>query len=88
MPCWLWTVPAPHGVEGQPLPCTERSQSALSAHTPTQVLVMEWIDGIRCTDPASIKASGLDVDGFIRCGVVRIPVHELERARTRVCVRL
>jgi len=35
-----------------------------------QVLVMEWIDGIRCTDPDGIRASGLDVDEFIRCGVV------------------
>ena len=34
-----------------------------------QVLVMEWIDGIRCTDPDAIRASGLDVDEFIRCGV-------------------
>jgi len=35
-----------------------------------RVLVMEWIDGIRCTDPQAIKSSGLDVGGFIRCGVV------------------
>jgi predicted unusual protein kinase regulating ubiquinone biosynthesis (AarF/ABC1/UbiB family) len=34
------------------------------------VLVMEWIDGVRCTDPASIRASGLDLQEFIRCGVV------------------
>lgn len=26
-----------------------------------QVLVMEWIDGIRCTDVDAIKASGLDL---------------------------
>jgi len=31
---------------------------------------MEWIDGLRCTDPEAIKASGINVDGFIRCGVV------------------
>lgn len=34
------------------------------------VLVMEWIDGVRCTDPKGITASGLDVNEFIRCGVV------------------
>jgi predicted unusual protein kinase regulating ubiquinone biosynthesis (AarF/ABC1/UbiB family) len=31
---------------------------------------MEWIDGIRCTDPDGIRSSGLDVEEFIRCGVV------------------
>ena len=31
---------------------------------------MEWIDGIRCTDPVGIRASGMDVAEFIRCGVV------------------
>ncbi len=31
---------------------------------------MEWIDGLRCTDPAGIRASGLDLSQFIRCGVV------------------
>ncbi|GFH10991.1 protein kinase domain-containing protein [Haematococcus lacustris] len=31
---------------------------------------MEWIDGLRCTDPDAIRASGIDVDQFIRCGVV------------------
>lgn len=35
-----------------------------------KVLVMEWIDGIRCTDPAAIRASGIDVDAFIRVGVM------------------
>ncbi|EFN50939.1 hypothetical protein CHLNCDRAFT_55429 [Chlorella variabilis] len=35
-----------------------------------QVLVMEWIDGIRCTDVEAIKASGLDLPAFIRTGVV------------------
>ncbi|EFN50493.1 hypothetical protein CHLNCDRAFT_141395, partial [Chlorella variabilis] len=33
-----------------------------------QVLVMEWIDGIRCTDVEAIKASGLDLPAFIRTG--------------------
>ena len=36
----------------------------------TRVLTMEWIDGLRCTDPAGIQSSGIDVDEFIRCGVV------------------
>ena len=36
----------------------------------TRMLVMEWIDGIRCTDPAAIRTSGIDVAEFIRCGVV------------------
>lgn len=35
-----------------------------------RVLTMEWIDGIRCTDPQAIRASGMDVAEFIRCGVV------------------
>lgn len=35
-----------------------------------RVLTMEWINGIRCTDPAAIRASGMDVAEFIRCGVV------------------
>lgn len=35
-----------------------------------RVLTMEWIDGIRCTDPVGIRASGMDVAEFIRCGVV------------------
>ncbi len=36
----------------------------------SKMLVMEWIDGIRCTDPAAIRNSSVDVDEFIRCGVV------------------
>lgn len=36
----------------------------------SRVLVMEWIDGIRCTDPAAIRASGVDLREFIRSGVV------------------
>lgn len=35
-----------------------------------KMLVMEWIDGIRCTDVNGVKTSGIDVDEFIRCGVV------------------
>ena len=35
-----------------------------------RVLIMEWIDGLRCTDPAGIAAAGIDVDAFIRSGVV------------------
>lgn len=30
---------------------------------------MEWVDGLRCTDPESIRQSGLDVNEFIRGGV-------------------
>ncbi|CAH9138320.1 unnamed protein product [Cuscuta epithymum] len=33
------------------------------------VLVMEWIDGIRCTDPEAIKGAGIDIDGFLTVGV-------------------
>ncbi|CAK9312893.1 unnamed protein product [Citrullus colocynthis] len=35
----------------------------------SRVLVMEWIDGIRCTDPQAIKNAGIDVDGFLTVGV-------------------
>ncbi|XP_044472506.1 protein ACTIVITY OF BC1 COMPLEX KINASE 1, chloroplastic isoform X2 [Mangifera indica] len=35
----------------------------------SRVLVMEWIDGIRCTDPQAIKSAGIDVDGFLTLGV-------------------
>ena len=35
-----------------------------------RVLVMEWINGRRCTDPRGIRSSGLDVNNFIRGGVV------------------
>lgn len=34
------------------------------------MLVMEWIDGIRCTDVEGLKSSGLDLQNFIRIGVV------------------
>ncbi|KAF6265079.1 ABC1 family-domain-containing protein [Scenedesmus sp. NREL 46B-D3] len=36
----------------------------------SKVVVMEWIEGIRCTDIAGIRTSGIDVDEFIRVGVV------------------
>jgi hypothetical protein len=32
----------------------------------SQVIVMEWIDGIRCTDVPGIMSSGVDVDNFIK----------------------
>ena len=35
-----------------------------------RILVMEWIDGLRCTDPKGIQGSGINVNEFIRCGVV------------------
>ncbi|KAL7196185.1 hypothetical protein ACSBR1_036236 [Camellia fascicularis] len=35
----------------------------------SRVLVMEWIDGIRCTDPQAIKDAGIDVNGFLTIGV-------------------
>ncbi|CAO2152319.1 unnamed protein product [Urochloa humidicola] len=35
----------------------------------SRVLVMEWIDGIRCTDPQAIKEAGIDVEGFLTVGV-------------------
>ncbi|KAJ7966063.1 Protein kinase superfamily protein [Quillaja saponaria] len=34
-----------------------------------RVLVMEWIDGIRCTNPQAIKEAGIDVNGFLTLGV-------------------
>eukprot|EP00249_Psilotum_nudum_P015685 c25466_g1_i1 orf=143-2233(+) len=34
-----------------------------------RVLIMEWIDGLRCTDPQVIKGSGLDISAFITVGV-------------------
>ncbi|TQD83791.1 hypothetical protein C1H46_030672 [Malus baccata] len=35
----------------------------------SRVLVMEWIDGIRCTNPRAIKEAGIDVNGFLTVGV-------------------
>ncbi|XP_070011518.1 protein ACTIVITY OF BC1 COMPLEX KINASE 1, chloroplastic isoform X2 [Nicotiana sylvestris] len=34
-----------------------------------RVLVMEWIDGIRCTDPQAIREAGIDIGGFLTVGV-------------------
>ncbi|PKA46172.1 putative aarF domain-containing protein kinase [Apostasia shenzhenica] len=35
----------------------------------SRALVMEWIDGIRCTDPQAIKEAGIDMNGFLTVGV-------------------
>ncbi|XP_068657200.1 protein ACTIVITY OF BC1 COMPLEX KINASE 1, chloroplastic [Aristolochia californica] len=35
----------------------------------SRVLVMEWIDGIRCTNPQAIKEAGIDVNSFLTVGV-------------------
>ncbi|XP_024519454.1 protein ACTIVITY OF BC1 COMPLEX KINASE 1, chloroplastic [Selaginella moellendorffii] len=35
----------------------------------SRVLVMEWIDGIRCTDPQAITDAGINVPAFITVGV-------------------
>lgn len=35
----------------------------------SRVLVMEWIDGIRCTNPQAIKDAGIDINGFLTVGV-------------------
>uniref|UniRef100_A0A7S0R3S3 Protein kinase domain-containing protein n=1 Tax=Pyramimonas obovata TaxID=1411642 RepID=A0A7S0R3S3_9CHLO len=35
-----------------------------------RVLVMEWVNGVRCTDPQGIVEAGIDVEEFIRVGVV------------------
>lgn len=35
----------------------------------SRVLVMEWIDGIRCTNPQGIRDAGIDVNGFLTVGV-------------------
>ncbi|KAK9946780.1 hypothetical protein M0R45_012226 [Rubus argutus] len=34
-----------------------------------RVLVMEWIDGIRCTNPQAIREAGIDINGFLTVGV-------------------
>lgn len=36
----------------------------------SKVLVMEWITGVRCTDPQGIRDAGIDIDEFIRVGVI------------------
>ncbi|KAK1256631.1 hypothetical protein QJS04_geneDACA024795 [Acorus gramineus] len=35
----------------------------------SRVIVMEWIDGIRCTNPQAIKEAGIDLNGFLTVGV-------------------
>ncbi|KAK9129085.1 hypothetical protein Syun_017882 [Stephania yunnanensis] len=35
----------------------------------SRVIVMEWIDGIRGTNPRAIKEAGIDIDGFLTVGV-------------------
>lgn len=53
--------------DGDPLVKIPWVRRDLSGRT---CLIMEWIDGIRCTDPAAIHASSIDVDAFIRIGVM------------------
>lgn len=43
---------------------------AYTSLTTKRVLTMEWINGIRATNPEAIKNSSIDVDEFIRMGVV------------------
>ncbi|GBG76101.1 hypothetical protein CBR_g21760 [Chara braunii] len=52
--------------EGDPTVKIPRVYKELSS---SRVLVMEWIDGIRCTDPQAIWESGIDVNAFITIGV-------------------
>ena len=40
------------------------------AYSGSKVLTMEWIDGIRCTDPQGIIREGINVEEFIKVGVV------------------
>ncbi|KAK4757913.1 hypothetical protein SAY87_019214 [Trapa incisa] len=35
----------------------------------SRVLVMEWIDGIRCTNPQAVMDAGIDINGFLTVGV-------------------
>ncbi len=55
-----------------------------------RVLVMEWINGMRCTDPAGIRASGIDVNEFIRNGVVSAlrQLLEVRRCAPACCALL
>lgn len=53
--------------DGDPLVKIPKAVDRLSG---PNVLVMEWIDGIRCTDVQSIQDSDVDVNEFIRVGVV------------------
>ncbi len=45
---------------------------------------MEWINGTRCTDPAGVRASGIDVDMFIRNGVVSALRQLLEARQNEI----
>ena len=51
-----------------------------------RVLVMEWIDGMRCTNIQGIQTSGIDVDEFIRCGVVS-GLRQLLEVRRQLDIR-
>ncbi|GAQ90183.1 ABC1 family protein [Klebsormidium nitens] len=48
---------------------TVKIPAVYRAFSGKEVLVMEWIDGIRCTDPQGIQAAGIDVESFITVGV-------------------
>lgn len=61
----------------------------------SRILVMEWIDGLRCTDPRGIQSSGIDVDEFIRCGVIsglrqllEVPSTDLDDPTVEHCCQL
>lgn len=66
----LWTWMLTVCLYSGPRRSQQHAPAVLRPACPAQVLVMEWIDGIRCTDPDGIKSSGLNVEEFIRCGVV------------------
>lgn len=51
-----------------------------------RVLVMEWINGRRCTDPAGIRSSGLNVNSFIKGGVVSALRQLLEVRMATMCM--
>ena len=53
--------------EGDPVVKIPKFYKELSG---AKMLTMEWIDGVRCTDPRGIRESGIDVDEFIRVGVM------------------
>ena len=53
-----------------------------------RVLVMEWIDGMRCTNIRGIQTSGIDVNEFIRCGVVSGLRQLLEVGKLEATFRL
>ncbi len=39
------------------------------AHTARRVLCMEWVDGVKLTDKASMAAAGLDIVDFVDVGI-------------------